>query len=496
MGTITGANNWLEGMMGQGLGQSSGVASTGFPTGSQWYSVTGPAESTANYDLPYTASAVMGMTNPTTGLGQNMSSYQSSLPQTQQNFGSYSNAETQGAQSGLNNIGGYSNDMYQGVGGNLSPGISTSGTVSNNLIGNQGATNYNQYMQGAAMNAAAGGGMTPTLSALMNPITSIMGNQGNTAQSNSLYNASTPLLQSNGQTALTQGLANQGMNLFNQQALMNPAQAAGLARNQAATNYAQQAQQQEQQALARGGGAGSVVANGLQNQGMADFANQAAQGISAAGTTALQNQQQLQLQQQLGGATAAASGGNLQNSLLGTSGGLANNSGTMADNYMLQSMGLLPTTQNAASNYLGQYLGAGANGASNQVSMLGAGTNLQNNLMGYSGTMGNLADTTTNNAYSQALASGALGNTQFQTLTGAENAGYGQQNQYMSNLNNLYSNQINPLVTLGGQQGNMQQTGLTSMASILNGGMGAAGATGSQFLNNILGIAGTAAAAA
>ena len=412
---------------------------------------------------------------------------------------------------------GLSNFLNQGT-----PGLQSSAGTANNLIGNVGSNPFNQALQNNALSVEGTGGMTPLLGGIVNPLMGTIGAQGNNAQSNALMGGASPLLQSFGQTNLTQGLANQGMKLFNQQALMNPAQAEGLARNAAATSDAQQAQHAEQQALARGGGPGAVVANGMQNQGMADFANQSAQNEAQAATNALQNQQQLQLQQQLGGGNLASGAGNLQNSLLGTAGGLAQGSGSLANNLYMQATGMIPTTQNAAVNNLNAYLGGAGTGSQNQLGMLGQGGNvaqmlesgqlgglnamtgmmgaennyalgaggLQNSIGNNLGTLGlgslTNAGNLYNNVFSQGLGQGQLGLGQFNALTGAQLGGYGALNNTTSNLNNAYSNAINPLLGVGGQMTNIGTAGLGGQAGLF-GGMGGALASGGQLQQGAFG---------
>ena len=412
---------------------------------------------------------------------------------------------TPGYQSGQNAI---TNYLAQGT-----PGLQTSAGAANGLIGALGANNFNQTLQNDALNVAGQGGMTPTLQGIVNPLMGTVGAAGNNAQSNALMQGASGLLGSMGQTNLTQGLANQGMNLFDQQALMNPGQAMGLAENTAATTNANQANAAYQAAMARGGGPGSATQNGMQNAALASFANQSAQNIASAGTTALQNQEQLQLQQQLGGGNAAAGAGGLQNSLLSTAGGLAGNSGSLANSLYMNAAGLMPTTQNAATNYLSAYLNGGATGSSNQLGMLGQGgslaqmlqsgalgginanTGMQTAMNNYALGAGGLQNTVANdlgvnglnslngagnlynNVFTQGLGQGQLGTSQFNALTGAQTAGYGALNNAGSNLNTLYSNMFNPLTAIGNQATNVATAGLGGQAGLF-GGMGGALASG------------------
>lgn len=376
------------------------------------------------------------------------------------------------------------------------------GSISD-LLGGGGVAPGLQGVQSTANNILANQGMTPTLAMAQNPLEGILGRQGNNAQSQALLGGALPFLQTGGQTNLSQGLANQGMNLFNQQALMNPAQAAGLAGNLAHTAAQGQAQQAEANALARGGGPGAVVANGMTNQAMSDFANQISQQTSGAESTALQNQQQLQLQQQLGGAQAAQGAGSLQNALLGTSGGLAQGSGNLANSLFMGGLNELPSLQNAQTNFLGagsnlaQLANTGFLGGINAMTpmmsaqnqyALGMG-NLVNNAGQWqtgdqNNAMANMASLLNNtmgagvNTGQLGLGSGALGTNQFNALTGAMNQGLNTGINMGNMYNNMTQAYLNPMQYLAGQYGNLWNTSLNSGSSLFGGGAGTAGGTG------------------
>lgn len=509
----TGTADWLQGGMATGLAHANNANNTGLGT---WQNMATNIGNTASYDLPVASTALMNMLNGANGnpsLQANENWFtQNSLPEMSKNFGGYSNPLTQGAAQGMESVGGTANNIFQGGGwtpqyqqgfDQLSnflkqgtPGLQTSANQANSLIGNAGANPFNQQLQQNALKSSNSGGMTSTLSSLLNPIGGIIQKGGNTAQSNALMGGASPFLQTGGQTNLSQGIADQGMNLFKQQALMNPAQAAGLARNQAATNFADQAQHMQANALARGGGPGATVANGMQNQGMADFADQASRGTSQAVTGALQNQQGLQLQQQGMGAQAAQGAGGLQNNMLGTAGQLAQGSGALSNSLLGNTMGLVPQVQNSATGNLNAYLNGGGMGSQNQLGMLGAGSNLANMLQqgqlgginAMTGMMGNqnnyalgaggLAQTASNNLFNNALGAGQLDNARFGTLSGAMNQGYGNQNQTMGNLSNIQSTQYNPLMGLAQQILGYGGQGLGAEAGMLGGGMGASGQAG------------------
>lgn len=399
------------------------------------------------------------------------------------------------------NTGGWT-PQYQQQYGNLSsylgqqtPGLQTSAGSANSLVGGLGATNYNQSAQSMANSILGGnGGYTPQLSMALAPIQGIIGAAGNTAQSQALQSGANPLLAAGGQTALGQNMAQTGVGMYSGQALMTPSQAAALARQQAATNNQQAESQAETQAMARGGGAGATVANGLQNQGMADFYNTANQNISSAVNTALQNQQQLNLTQQGQGINLAQGAGSLQNSLLGTSGGLMGTSGNMANSLLTSGLGEIPGITNAAANYMSPYVSYGTGGMSNQSSMLGNGTNLasmleQGQLGGlnsmnttmanqnqydlgqgglansFAGTEGNIF----NNLFGTGISSGQLGLNQFTGLTGAQNASLNTQLGMGNLLNTNESTYLNPLTALSQEGAGMIQSGVGDESGMFNG---------------------------
>ena len=419
------------------------------------------------------------------------------------------------------------------------PGLQSAPGTAESLIGGQGANAFNQGAEQTGAGMMATGGWTPQLSMALNPTQAILNAGGNTGQSNALMSAASPYLQTGGQTELSQGLANRGMQLAGGQALMTPDQAASLAGNQAATQFADQAKQAEAQAMRRGGGAGAVVANGMQNQGMADFADQAAQGISGAVTNALQGQQQLNLNQQGQGLGAAQGAGGLQNNMLGTVGGMAQGSGQLANTLMGTGLGEVPSLTNAAANYLSPFESYAMGGAQNQLGRLGQGGNLaglvqqgqlggisdigslmsaenqyalgmgglQNQITQGMGNMGLQSLTGAGNLYNNVgnlggtqgqlgLGQGQLGVGQagamtnlYNALGGNYNTSIGNMNQMGTVLNNMYSNATNPLQAIMSAYGGLANTGLGGLAQLFSGGMNASQAQ-SPLIGQLIGMIG------
>jgi len=455
-----------------------------------------------------------GMSSPLQGASNlaqgGMQGLGAMMPTAIQNFQSGGwTPQYQGAYNAIGNV----------LGQNI-PGLQTSANTANNLVGNFGQTDFNINAQAMANNMLGQGGWTPQLSMALNPVAGILGTQGNTGQSNALYSGGSPLLASGGQTQLGNNMAGRGVDLYSQQALMNPAQAASIARTQASQNFAGQEQQAEQQALARGGGAGATVANGLQNQGMADFYNQAATGISGAVNNALQQQQGLNLTQQGQGINLAQGAGSLQNALLGTSGGLVQGSGQLANNLFGTGLNEVPSLTNAAANYMSPYVSYGTGGMGNQLGMLGAGSNLasmlQQGQLGGIGALGNIMQNQNQyqlgmgnlqNSMTQGTGNllnslfgtnagmynqqGQLGLGQYGALTnaiqGAMNSGINAGNVYSSLLNNYF----NPLVGISGQGESLLGSSLGSEANLFGGGASQAGG-GNPLLGSLMQLAGAA----
>lgn len=429
------------------------------------------------------------------------------------------------------------------------PGSASSNFAANDLIGREGQTGNNVNAMKLANDVMSSGGWIPQLNMGLNPTQNILNTQGNTAQSNALQNFGNNTLNGmfgtggltptgataeaaglqgvlgGGTTPFTTAAQQRGLQLMQQPALMNPAMAASLANNQSLTQSRQQFGRAMEQAALRGGGPGSIT-GGLQNEGATDFADQTAQNASQAVTQALQNQQQLQLQQQGQGTQMFGQGGNLENALLGTYGGIqgqnenvaANRFGTganmmqgsgqLANNLFGTGLNMVPSLTNAAANYVSPYGAYGSNAMGNQASMLGQGANISNILQsGQLGSIGALSDMMKGqnsyalgmgglqNSIGQGLGNminpmagtmgslygniGNLGNmmantglSQFSDLSGAYQGGFGSGISGLNSLANLQSTAgFNPLVALAGQGMDLSRTALGSMPALFGGSM-------------------------
>lgn len=174
------------------------------------------------------------------------------------------------------------------------PALSAQLNQGQNLLNSQGQDPFTQGYQGMAMNALASGGMTPQAQ--------VMGNVG------------ADILQSN--------------------PLMSPEQAASFAANVAGTNFKNAAEATMAKAVARGAAPGSVVASGLGNEVMADFADAGMNAQSKAVMDALMQQQALGLQRWNQAGDLVGGSGNLANQNLSTMGNFGLGAGSQQNERM------------------------------------------------------------------------------------------------------------------------------------------------------------------
>lgn len=196
-------------------------------------------------------------------------------------------------------------------------------------------------LNGIAFNDIAGGGQTATTQQLIARALGLTTNP-RTGGMNSLSSAGNMALASNGltptgaagesvalkglQTAgandITNFLASRGKELASREGVLPIQQAVAMARDAAGQSARKASERAIAQALARGGGAGAVVASGSANQGLADFADETSAAEAQAVRDTLMGQQGLQLQQQGQGANMLTSGGGLQADFLSKYGNL------------------------------------------------------------------------------------------------------------------------------------------------------------------------------
>lgn len=379
--------------------------------------------------------------------------------------------------------------MAQINGGGTNGDLTAAGRAA---VGNGGLNGYDSRLQALGdYNLSRNGYVDPNLTTLGNAGTAGVQNQGLTATGQQAQQTALGGVQRGGQTATTQALQGIGTNFAGQQALLPTALAASFAKDQAGQQARKSAADFQAQALARGGGAGSTVANGAANSGMADFADNIAQAQSNAYQNSLVQQQGLNLQQQGQGAQMALGAGNLAAGQLGTYGSL-----------LTGQQGVQNQTYATGGNQLAAAAG-GANASANTYGNLGvAGGQLGNNTLGIgTGALNNA----TGNQTSAAQGINGLTATQLQALLGAgsglnANAGTAntaynnnlngqlgsqalgntQANSYYSNLNNLFGSQtanngtslglnnnaLGNLTTLSGQGLDYAGKGLAGQANL------------------------------
>lgn len=478
------------------------------------------------------------------------------VPGLQQQYGGpFSSGQTDAASGGLESILGGANSIFgdrgwtpqnyslfdqgqQFAGGNTDPQRAFS-NIGQNILNTNGRTDLNQRLQERAMDSVDAGGMTGTLEGALNGARGIQQQGGATGDSQAGIQQALSLLLGEGQTPNTQFLGAGGLqslignlgvagltttgaqgelaalkgiegggktalsSALQQKALeilkTNPAlsleDAVSMARDAAATAAGQQGKTVRARALARGGGPGSIVASGSQNEAMTDFADQAMQAEAGAGRDALMKQQGVLMDQQKTGASLGLGAGGLDQGTLGTysdllkglEGVAANRFGTggnmlsqgtsletdrlntgfngltnlskLESDRLLSALGLQPTIQNSATNNAGTLGQLGLGGATDQNNRLKTGsdmlTQLLSTMMGGTG----LSQNANNSAQSYGLGAGQLGGSTAGTL-GQLGLGTGQLGQ--SNFQNIF-NALNQGVT---QQGNAVNTGIQGQQNL------------------------------
>ena len=416
--------------------------------------------------------------------------------------------QTQNGQQGLNS----GADAYQSLlgGGGLVNGSQQQVMDALTQLANGGGTN--QDLKGAGIQAVNNGGLNgydsrlqalgdynlsrngyvdPNLTTLANAGQSGLQNNGLSATGAAAQQQALQGVQRGGQTGTTQALQGIGTNFAGQQALLPTALAASFAKDQAGQQAQNAAQDFQAQALARGGGAGSTVANGAANSGLADFANNIAQSQSNAYQNSLVQQQGLNLQQQGQGAQMALGAGNLAAGQLGTYGSLlTGQQGVQNQTYGIGGNLLQGAAQgaNASANTYGN-LGVSGGQLGNQT--LGIGSSNLNNAVGNQTSAGQAVNGLTNTQLQALLGAGQGLNANANTANsgynsalngqlGSQSIGNAQGNNYYSQLNNLFgsqgannqtslglnNNSLQALLALSGQGFNYAQSGLAGQSGL------------------------------
>lgn len=176
--------------------------------------------------------------------------------------------------------------IQQGSYGQTQPGFD----FANQLMAGDGLSPYTTQGANLALQYAQGGGPSATAGLTM-PNFSFGGGASFTPGGD----VSAGAVDSGYTQSLDDTIA-QAKKILSDNPLIPMNQAISMARNQAATATQQQNEAMMSKALARGGGPGATVANGLQNRGMAEMADAGSQAEAQAMQSAMMQQQGLQLQ--------------------------------------------------------------------------------------------------------------------------------------------------------------------------------------------------------
>lgn len=387
------------------------------------------------------------------------------------------------------------------------------------LLNSGGVTGTQSPLNDFAMQLMQG--KTPNQVALSGAGTNLLGTSGMTPALQNALDQASGVVNSQGQTGLTDKLAQTGLGLAGASPLLSGAQAASIAEDQAGRGYANAAKNAREQAMARGQGPGSVVANGVGNNALADSSEAALNGIATAGNNARLAQQGLGLTQQSQGLNTALGAGGLQQGLelggLGAVGGL-----TGAQTGLLNTGGNLTNSaaqlSDQGGNFYNALLGlqqgnmaqgfnAGASGVSQQSGLLQQALqdimNGQNNSAAtgnslanlYQGNQGALLNGINSGSNTQLGALGQLGTQGSNWLQSAMQAlgTYGntgnsfsqlmqQPNQYSVVLNNLGASLQNPGSGIGTAAGAGLGAGLgTALGTIIKNAGNSGGNSGDLF---------------
>jgi hypothetical protein len=428
----------------------------------------------------------------------------------------YNPAETLFSQDGYTP--GWMRGMQQAGEAAWQPGREITQTANRGFQGGGWTPQYQQgfdylnYMMGGAnplVNAGVSGGLDLLQSRGMDPMTAIYqdlaikaaAGDTSTGAEQRMAQLGMQNIEGGGWTPQSGAMSDVGMQILQQNPLMSPEQAMSFAADTAGAKSRQAAQAQMARSLARGGGPGSVVASGLQEEGMADYYDQANRLQADSVQNALNQQQQLGLGQ------------------WGQAGGLLSGAGQLAAQRLGQGMDMVGSAHDRDLQRQGMYFGQGQQAGQQANDRMTLGANLmgqtgqlQSGLMGlYNQMMGN------QNQYALGLGglgmqgSSNLGNL-YQGFAGNE-LGAGQLSAQRGNmLQNAYLQQMNQQQNfLNQQQAAFQQNYLSPMFQLMDpskmgisaglnavtGGVpvasGGNAGIGGQLLNTAVGAAASAA---
>jgi len=158
-----------------------------------------------------------------------------------------------------------------------------------------GATSQSDSLQNFGQQGLQSKGQTPWDQLALGAAQQGLSTQGFNQNSNALTGAGQGLLQSGGKSADNQFLAGRGKEILSQNPLLSMEDATSMAADKAGSLFANNSQQNYEQAMKRGGG--PAVRSGLQNQGVQEGEDEQLRAVGDAVTNARMGQQGLQLQQ-------------------------------------------------------------------------------------------------------------------------------------------------------------------------------------------------------
>jgi hypothetical protein len=413
--------------------------------------------------------------------------------------------------------------------------LASAGDVGRTMLNMRGQTGQTQGIQDLMMQALGGGGanpMTNEVNALARAMFTdpragtnlntlfgmgqqgmqgLFGTGGLTPTGAAGEGVALEELLAGGETPMTNAFQDFGIDQATKDQLMSPQQMMGFARDQYRGNLANQAQAARRQAAARGGGAGANVASGVQNQGLSEFANQAARGEADAVMQALLGRQSLGLEQAQQAGQRALGAGQLENarqgtagdlmarleqnatSRFGTSGQLASDAEQQATQRQLGGAALVPQMYQAMTGRMGTMgelgLGAGNQEVSRmdaalkamgldvntRAQVLGTMGNIQQGQNQYAlgagglqnqiaGTQGNLY----NQGFNNNLAGQQFGLSRATGFGNAMNQNFGAQQGGLNFAGQLYGQGLDPLSRMAMFPGQYAQSMYTSMPGVFS----------------------------
>ncbi len=158
-----------------------------------------------------------------------------------------------------------------------------------------GATSQSNALQNFGQQGLESKGQTPWDMLALGAAQQGLATQGFNQNSNALTGAGQGLLASGGRSGDNQFLAGRGREILGKDPLLSMEDAAGMAADKAGSMFANNSQQNYEQAMKRGGG--PAVRSGLQNQGVQEGEDEQLRAVGDAVTNARMGQQGLQLQQ-------------------------------------------------------------------------------------------------------------------------------------------------------------------------------------------------------